>query len=260
MSSKKKLKDAYIQASKTAKELIESVELTGGAGDIKEELQQLIKYQFLCNQNLGEAIEHYEKYVIANNSIEYQDYIKLMADVYNGYMQSAYLVDQMIVEADNYEYQNSGNATYSGKVEIDARLVDNMQFEVTDESGIIHIQLNKALPHKGLHDKGYTAYNALVHRTLELQFEENRTYKKVYMVFIHHYMSEGKSKKRDVDNYEEGPLSNAIARHFIKGGDGPDNVRRLSIALLDKQAFTDVFLVPFEHLSEWLTRHENYTK
>ena len=98
------------------------------------------------------------------------------------------------------------------------------------------------------HKEGY-AY-------LEPERPFNKQIGKCYMVFVHHYIDIPKYQ-RDVDNYLEKPLSDAIAYFFILGGDAPDVVRRMSLAVPDKKNFTEVYLVPQEEFPTWNTTFQH---
>lgn len=77
-----------------------------------------------------------------------------------------------------------------------------------------------------------------------------------YMAFFHHYINKP-LYARDVDNYYEKPLSDAIAETFVRGGDGPGNIRRISMALPDDKNYTEVYLIPFHKFLAWIQNMHN---
>ena len=56
---------------------------------------------------------------------------------------------------------------------------------------------------------------------------------------------------KDADNFEEKPLSDMIAKLFIIGGDGHENVQRMSLTQKDDYDFTEIFLVPRTNFIEF---------
>lgn len=109
------------------------------------------------------------------------------------------------------------------------------------------------IPHRTMDKKQYALYRMSIEDVMEEHFQKDKHIKKCFMVFVHHH----KSKQcKDADNFEEKPLSDMISDYFIIGGDGYDNVQRMTLTKKDIYNFTEIYLVPYENFLRWYQWYE----
>lgn len=104
------------------------------------------------------------------------------------------------------------------------------------------------LPHRTMDKVEYANYRNKIEDQVADHFRRDKHMKECYMVFVHHHKN---NVCKDADNFEEKPLSDMIANLFIIGGDGNENVQRMSLTQKDVHDFTEIFLVPRNNFIEF---------
>lgn len=104
------------------------------------------------------------------------------------------------------------------------------------------------IPHKTMDKRAYASYRLSIEECIKKHFVKDKHIKKCFMVFIHYHKYR---QCKDADNFEEKPLSDMIADYFIIGGDGYDNVQRMTLTKLSTHNYTEVYLVPFHGFIKW---------
>lgn len=104
------------------------------------------------------------------------------------------------------------------------------------------------LPHRTMDKVEYANYRNQIEDEVNAHFRRDKHMKECYLVFVHHHKN---NICKDADNFEEKPLSDMIAKLFIIGGDGNENVQRMSLTQKDDYDFTEIFLVPRTNFIEF---------
>ena len=222
-----------------------------------EDVKKILLAFSECNEHiLNEiirAVVLYDFFPQAEEPYPYEEYIHHLAEAYYNILHEAYLIDGMITREDElsqYSY---------GKQMIDEVLCSFFRITVDKDKDWTKITLNKRLPMRKASKTELSRYAKRLRKAFSLQVKQDRHIKKAYMIFVHHYNAENSMTVRDVDNYEEKPLSDIISDFFIFGGDGPENVQRCSFAKEDNNDFTQVYLVPHENIIKWHQKHPFFT-
>ena len=61
-----------------------------------------------------------------------------------------------------------------------------------------------------------------------------------------------KNMSKDSDNFETKPISDLVTKYFLKDDDCYSNCQYLSITKKGKTPHTEIFIVPFDRISEFV--------
>ena len=198
---------------------------------------------------LIKAIVLYDFFPQAEEPYPYKEYVHHLAEAYQSILHEAYLVEGLITREDEL-------SSYSyGKKMIDEVLCSSFLIAVDKGKDWTKITLNKRLPIRKSSRTELARYAKRLRTAFSLQTEPDKHIKNAYMIFVHHYNAKNPMLVRDVDNYEEKPLSDIVSDFFVIGGDGPKNIQRCSFAKEDICDFTQVYLVPHENIVKWHEKH-----
>ena len=126
---------------------------------------------------------------------------------------------------------------------------------------VVQIVSNHRCPHIRSCSYSYTEYarevQSIFYDNMKRIFGEEKLkiFESCYMIFVHHYIDK-KIYRRDTDNYMEKPISDAVSHYFVFGGDNPERVKRVSMAIPDEKNFTEIYLVPVADFSTWICEFE----
>lgn len=218
--------------------------------DVKKVLEKYIFCSRAAAEEITQAIASYDFYEQASMPYPYEEYIHCLGETYFNQLHAAYLVESLMDREDalsKYSY---------GKETIDEILMFFFHIDIQKEEKWLEVTLNKRLPQRKSNKTEMSRYKKRLERAFSMQVKPDKQYRNIYMIMEHHYNKNNPSFFRDVDNYEEKPLSDIMADYFIAGGDGPQNVQRCSFSKADDSDFTVVYLVPKENIVAWFLAHK----
>lgn len=213
--------------------------------DVKKVLEKYIFCSRAAIEETTQAIASYDFYEQAKEPYPYENYIHCLGEAYFNLLHASYLLESLM----NREDTISGYAY--GKASIDEILMFFFNIHVKQKKEWLEITINKRLPQRRANRTELSRYKKRLENAFAQQVKPNKRYRNVYMIIEHHYDKSNPSLFRDVDNYEEKPLSDILADYFIAGGDGPENVQRCSFSKPDNSDFTVAYLVPKEQIGTW---------
>lgn len=147
-----------------------------------------------------------------------------------------------------------------GGKKLPAIYMQDVKVDLEISDGIGRVSINKPLPHRNTRASDLAKYSYFIEDLLEKKLGVKGEFYHVIMVFLHYYDRKRPAFVRDVDNYLEKPLIDAVSYCLIIDGDNVNALPgKMSFVVPDDWFHTDIYLIPFERFPGWVQNMKTRT-